>query len=578
MASGASSIKTISARFVAKFKRRRVTNSAKQSRTFVRFYMLAEDAYDTERVQAFVRIYMLGVVSLYIVVMGAFDAMPPEGQTELRAFLAAYLPFALLILGWVVVRPGVNVWRRLTSMTGDFSGIAWMLAHGGSTTLPFFAILLWVVLGTGLRFGRKYLQVGMVMGLICLAVVTWFNTYWQENLYVVAAFAVTAIVVPVYVLALLSHMERAYEAVREANRSKSRMMAHASHDLRQPIHAISLYTACLRDAGLQDKDLQVVDSIDRSLGQVQRLFKSLLDISTLDGGRVTPRREPIALTDVIDDILRQNAETAQRAGAVLRGVRCGLVVDVDQALLTTMLQNIISNAIKYAPGAPIVIGCRRRGRTVTMIVCDAGPGIAPEHQERVFEEFYQVRERGDRDIEGVGLGLPIVRRLAELLDLSVELRSLPGRGTCVAIAGLPVTAKPARVGKLPPVPLAPSVRGLHVLLVEDDDSVREATATLLKGWGCDVQTEAGIPVAVANCDLVITDYDLGGGLTGTECIHAVRALLGRSVPAVVLTGHDEARVCAEITDVSIPVLSKPLRPAELRSVILSVQASVMTPS
>lgn len=576
MASSAKSFKSVLERFVTLVLHRRKTDGT-EGKTFVRFYMLDEDAYDTERVQAYARICILAVVGAYIHTLAAFDTMTPTGESRLSWFIVAYLPFSLFILAWVKARPGVYVWRRVTSMTGDFSGIAWMLSHGGSSTLPIFAILMWVVLGTGLRFGRRYLQLAMLMGVICIAVVACFNTYWQQNPYVVAAFAVTAIVVPIYVLALLSRIEKAYEAAREANRSKSRMMAQASHDLRQPIHAISLYTACLRDAGLQDKELQVVDNIDRSLGQVQRLFKSLLDISTLDSGRVTPLREPVALTDVVDDILRQNAETAQRAGAMLRGVGCKLVVNVDRTLLTTMLQNVISNAIKYAPGSRILVGCRRRGRTVTMFVYDVGPGIAPEHQERVFEEFYQVRERGDRDIEGVGLGLPIVRRLAELLDLQVELRSEPGRGTCVAISGLPVVAKAQRAIKPATLKIASSMEGLRVLLVEDDDNVREATATLLRSWGCSVQAEAGIPRHVAECDLVITDYDLGGGVTGTDCIHAVRALLGPSVPAVVLTGHDEVKVCAEIPDVTIPILSKPVQPVELRSILLGMRASVTTP-
>lgn len=530
-------------------------------------YVPRTSKHDTERQQAFIRLYVHIPVGVYLIGMAAFDAIGPE-RDYLLWFMVGFALFSIAIMTWVLLLPGVNLTRRVISMTGDFCGCTWMMSHGGGATMPIFAVLLWVVLGTGLRFGPRYLQAATVLALISLAVVTSVNDYWRDNPYAVVAFAFTAIAVPLYVMVLLTRIEKAFQAATAANLSKSRFLAQASHDLRQPIHAISLYTACLRDAGLQAKELQVVDSIDRSLGQVQRLFKSLLDISTLDSGRVTPKREPVMVSDVLRDVQRQNAEAAQRAGCVVKIVRCREWIKTDRVLLTNMLQNLVTNAIKYAPGSRILLGCRRKAGTLTLVVFDQGPGIAHEHHSHIFEEFYQVRARGDRDIEGVGLGLSIVRRLGELLELRVELRSEPSRGTCVSLAGFPIVAKRMRATTLQTLPLATSVHGLRVLLVEDDDNVRDATATLLASWGCTVQAEAGVPSEVDACDLLITDYDLGGGMTGTECIRAVREQLGCSVPAVVMTGHDAARVRTEIDDLAIPILSKPVRPAELRSVIL----------
>lgn len=518
--------------------------------------------------QAMFRSALAVVVALYIAYFSYSGHIDGRDAVFLAAGVSVKIVVAVVIVIWTALVPDYRFSRRVAEFTLDRGGYTWLLCFGGPVTLPLYAMVLWITLGNGLRYGTNYLLAGVAAVFLGVILAWQVNPFWQAYPFVPSMLLFILVALPMYVLVLLRQIEDASKSARDANMAKSRMMAQASHDLRQPIHAISLYTACLRDAGLQPKELQVVDSIDRSLGQVQRLFKSLLDVSTLDSGRVTARREPVALGELVDDLMRQNGEPAQRAGIELRAVRCSLVVDVDRTLLTTMLQNVVSNCIKYAPGARVVIGCRRRGATASLYVYDDGPGIAPEHQSRVFEEFYQVRERGDRDIEGVGLGLPIVRRLADLLGLQVDLRSSPGRGTCVRISGLRVIPKPVRSGPPATVKLASSVQGLNILLVEDDDSVREATATLLQSWGCSVQAEATIPDQVEQCDLLITDYDLGGGVTGADCILAVRAMLGRDVAAVVMTGHDEAKVRAEITDDRIPVLSKPMRPAELRSIVL----------
>ncbi len=149
----------------------------------------------------------------------------------------------------------------------------------------------------------------------------------------------------------------------------------------------------------------------------------------------------------------------------------------------------------------------------------------------MFDEFYRVRQRGDKDIDGVGLGLPIVRRLCELLDLELRLRSVPLHGTCVTFGPLPIVGKPAEASRKPALDPAASVNGLRVLLVEDDEAVLAATANLLRRWGCQVQPEPTIPKTITATDLLITDFELGNGVTGTECIAAVQEALGRDVPS-----------------------------------------------
>jgi signal transduction histidine kinase/CheY-like chemotaxis protein len=533
------------------------------------FWLNEDREFDTDRAQAVIRIVMTCVIGIYMLVLEHTALLPVGGGLPIALLSAVYIPFVLALSTWILRRPGKHTGRRALSIGADYVGLTCVLCFGGAAALPVFAIVVWVTVGNGLRFGPRYLLASTVLALTSMAVAATYNGYWREAPYTTTTVLLTAMLVPAYIYVLLHRLHRAYDEANEANLSKSRFLAQASHDLRQPIHAISLFTACLRDAGLQPRELQMVENIDRSLASVSRLFKSLLDVSTLDSGKVTPKPEVVAIAEIIDDIVRQNSEAAQRTGTCLHAVRSSLLVEVDRGLLTTMLQNVVNNAIKYAPGGGILIGCRRRNGTVSVGVYDQGPGIPAEHRARVFEEFYQVRARGDRDVEGVGLGLPIVSRLARLLGLRVSLRSEQGRGTCVELHGLPIAQRRERVEPRLPVRPTSAIDGLRVLLVEDDEAVLVATASLLRSWGCVVQAETAIPAVVEACDLLITDFDLGGGVTGADCIRMVRAAAEPTVPAVVMSGHDETRVGEDMGDPDVPILSKPVRPAELRSVILA---------
>ncbi|WP_234791292.1 hybrid sensor histidine kinase/response regulator [Agrobacterium rubi] len=526
---------------------------------------------DSEDVkQAVVRV-IISFAAVFFIISSTFGGLRIAPEMGILILFAFYLPFSCVVLWWMKKHPGDHPWRRSIAIVCDMPALTYTMATGGASMLPIFALLMWVTVGNGLRFGPRYLVASTVMALASIAVSTMFNAYMRENPYVVLTLTATAILVPAYIYVLLDRVHQAYAAEQEANLSKSRFLAQASHDLRQPVHAISLFTACLRDANLRPAELQMVDNIDRSLQSVSRLFKSLLDVSTLDSGKVVPRYETIAIQDIIDDVLQQNTEAAHANDCKLRVQACKALVVTDRALLTTVLQNVVNNAIKYAPGRAILIGCRKQNGALVLQVFDQGPGISLEHQERVFEEFYQVRVRGDRDVDGVGLGLPIVKRLTSLMNLTVQLRSVPGRGTCVSLSGL--TMAPEQLSPQPrnvrTKPETFSVNGLRVLLIEDDEAVLRATASLLRKWGCEVQAETNIPERLAPCDLVITDFDLGEGTTGSDCISSVRAMAGWSLPAVVMSGHDAGRVRDELADGEIPILSKPVRPAELRSIIMT---------
>lgn len=524
-------------------------------------------ALSIERAPGLMRLYAIGAVGAWAAASHYLGWLPDGAWTLLLMLFALTLLCGVALLGWAIAQPKAAVlWRRGGHVL-DCGSLAAAAGIGGETLVPASVAFLWVSVGNAIGLGAGLLAVVSAALLLVMAGISYAGEFWHAH---VAALLGVAALVPIYMFVVLRQLKAANAAVVEASRAKSLFLAQASHDLRQPIHAISLFTSCLREAGLGARELRMVESIDRSLESVSRLFKSLLDVSTLDSGRVTPVVEQVAVQDILDDVWQQNIEAASRAGVDLRFVPCSAWIQTDRSLVATMLQNIVNNAIKYAPGSPVVVGCRRRRGRLAVMVLDQGPGIPAGHAERVFEEFYQVREHGDRDVEGVGLGLPIVKRLGGLLELQVDLQSRPGQGTAISIAGLKMAPPGQRASSTSQAPRPHSaMEGLRVLLVEDDEAVLAATASLLQSWGCEVLAASSVPGQVEDCDLLITDFDLGGGRTGLDCIRAVRHALEWDLPAVITTGHDADRVREELGDDEVSVLVKPVRPAELRSVILA---------
>lgn len=532
-----------------------------------------KNEYDVERGQAISRIVTVPLIFLYMIAaIAVSDRELTIPIAVILVYSVIYIPGSWLLFRNIVQKPGYNFKRRVFAISNDYLAMTFAMAIGGAITTPIFAMILWVTVGNGLRYGLRYLMAATGLALLSLAATTYFNSFWREQPYVVVTFIMTAILVPAYIYVLLNRVHKAYNSALEANLAKSRFLAQASHDLRQPIHAISLFIACLRDAQLEDEEQQMVNNIDRSLQSVASLFQSLLDISTLDSGKITAHLEDVEIGDILQDIAQQNSKAAQWAGVGLKVVRTQKFVRTDANLLTTMIQNIVSNALKYAPENPVLIGTRVRNGRLSIEVHDRGPGIAEEHLPRLFDEFYQVREKGDKDTEGVGLGLSIVHRLSKLMGLEISLRSVVGKGTTVIISGLNIVTAPVRSAEITRLKPVSMLDGLRVLLVEDDINILMATGILLEKWGCLVQREDALPEGKdVTCDFIITDFDLGAKTTGADCINYIRRENGHNIPAIIVTGHDENRVRDDVGDPDIPVLSKPIRPAELRSTIMAMK-------
>lgn len=530
---------------------------------------------DLEMIQALLRMAVIASSALYTLI-----AYEVEDMTATRTWviLAYCFAFGIVNTGLIIriaQKPGASTPRRMFALVVDnMAGIV-TITVGGEAMLPVYSVMLGMTVGYGMRYGRTYLLLSTGFALASLALIIRFTPFLQQHPAVAVMMILTMLVLPLFVYFLLSRLHIALEQTQAANEAKSRFLAQASHDLRQPIHSISLFTACLRDGQLGTDERRLVDNIERALSAVEQLFRSLLDIYTLNQGDMKPRLETIDVDALLSNLVSQNSEAANWAGVEVRLRPCRKHVRCDAALLRTLVQNLLSNAFKYAPDKPVLIGCRQYKGKLSIGVYDLGRGISAEHLPHLCNEFYRVREKRDQDIEGVGLGLSIVSRIARLLKLQLSIKSRPDHGTSVVVDGLPII--PANV-----VASEPDIDwnkrllgGLRVLLIEDNHNVLQATAMLLRKWGCAVQTASAIPQTRVDCDLVVTDFDLDRTASDADNIAYLREMRGRGIPAIVITGHELQHVQQSLNDPEIPILSKPVRPAELRSLLLSFKMNQM---
>ena len=531
---------------------------------------------NSELDQANLRIVVAGIAIVYISVLGFLPGQSLDTYLPVILYIALFL-IASIAFRQVIARwPGHYPARRIFGMIHDYTGTSFGMVVGGEAALPLYAVMVWVNLGNGMRYGSRYLAIATALALLALLIVYQLTPIWQAQPFMVLMLMITSTVIPVYAHILLERTRKASEEAIAANLEKSRFLAQASHDLRQPIHSIGLFTACLREARLGDEERRLVDNIDRSLLNVSQLFRSILDLYTLDNGRLVPKYQAVNLGEFLADLVRQNAEAARWAGVELRVRPCAHWVLVDPALLATMVQNVLSNCFKYGAQRPVLIGVRIRDGGLAVEIHDQGRGIAEEHLSKVFEEFYRVRHLRDKDVEGLGLGLSIVKRLGQLMGVHASLRSRVGHGTSVSLHGLTLATAPRQTAPRDEARQAGLLTGLKVCLVEDDHNVLLATQALLERWGCEVQAESSGRDLVSDCDIIVADYDLGNHATGIECIDALRVQRGWAVPALVLTGHDVEKIQAALHDRQIAILSKPVRPAELRGTLRDLSQEKLT--
>jgi signal transduction histidine kinase len=375
-------------------------------------------------------------------------------------------------------------------------------------------------------------------------------------------------------LDLVENLQREKVAAEQANAAKSRFLAAASHDLRQPVHALSLFVAAMRPRTMDDEARELLDHIDDSVRAMGGLFGGLLDISRLDAGVVEVNRRPIAVQPLLERVCHDFEVLANAKGLQLVLHECSASVMSDALLLERILRNIIANAITYTDRGRVVVGCRRRHGQLSIQVWDTGRGIPADEQEHVFQEFYQLGNPERDRTKGVGLGLAIVRRLTQLLGHTLTVRSELRQGSmfAVSIPYADAAALAAQTGEFAG-PFLAHGHGL-ILVIDDEMAIQIAMKSLLESWGYEA-------ITAGSCDemleriathrtaprLIISDYRLRDNASGIDAIERLRSEYNDEIPGMLITGDTAADRLKEAQESGFLLLHKPVPNHRLRASI-----------
>jgi signal transduction histidine kinase/CheY-like chemotaxis protein len=376
--------------------------------------------------------------------------------------------------------------------------------------------------------------------------------------------------------ATLEHkVEERTRQLELANLAKSRFLAAASHDLRQPLHALGLFVAQLHGQVRANERRRIVARIDAALSAMNELFNALLDISKLDAGVLTPSITEFPVAKLLDRVDTTFTGAAREKGLSLRVISSSAWVRSDFILLERIVFNLVSNAVRYTSSGGVVVGCRKRGVNLRIEVWDTGPGVPQDQQQNIFGEFYRLDAPGGGGRSGLGLGLAIVDRLCRLLDHSVRLTSILGKGSCFSVAVPRVAARP-EVGE-PPAPAHPLMDasdGKLVVVIDDDPLVLEGMCGLFRSWGyhllvagTDDEALAGVADRNRPPDLIVCDYHLSGGKTGMQVIEGLRRTLSAEIPAFLVSGDTSPELLHQARASGYHLLHKPVDPMSLRAMV-----------
>lgn len=370
-------------------------------------------------------------------------------------------------------------------------------------------------------------------------------------------------------------LQRQIEEAEKSNDAKTRFLAAASHDLRQPLHSMELMLEILARIVQEPAQQELVSDIAQAANIAAGLLNPLLDYSRLEAGMVQPEIEDFSIASLLRDMDVRFRSQAENAGLELRIVPSDAVIRSDPVLLSLIVSNFLSNAVRYTEKGRLLLGCRRHGNALRIEVWDTGPGIDSKHLHSIFEEFHQLETVSrDRD-KGLGLGLAIVKAQASLLQHEVRVATNPGRGSTFSIEVPLIKA----TEKHNPVLVADAVKpeflvGLRMLILEDDPGIQRATKTLLERWGCNVSLAANgdeamnvIADETAMFDLIIADYQLEHGDNGVDTVLQIQDRLDYDVPAIIVTADFSNESLRRADKNAFPVLQKPFRPDALRSAI-----------
>jgi signal transduction histidine kinase/CheY-like chemotaxis protein len=363
------------------------------------------------------------------------------------------------------------------------------------------------------------------------------------------------------------------EIAEQASQAKSRFLAAASHDLRQPVHALSLFVGALHSVPMPPEGRRLVEQIDASTSAMDILFAALLDISKIDAGVVAVDRRAFPIDTVLERVCRDHRDDARAKGIALSHVRCRAWIDSDPTLVERIARNLVANAVRYTDAGRIVVGCRRRrGGRIALQVWDTGRGIPAAQHERVFHEYYQLGNPERDRSQGLGLGLAIVRRLTHLIGATVRLRSAPGWGSCFEVG---FARAPERPAESLDAANESDVHGAGLVVVIDDEAaIRLGMSILLSGWGYDVVAAGSVDEAIERLaaharrpGLLLCDFRLRGGETGIDAIQRLRTEYNEPIPAMLISGDTAAERLREVQASELLLLHKPVPNDRLRTAI-----------
>ena len=432
-------------------------------------------------------------------------------------------------------------------------------------------VLVPVILRVALEGDRLHLYIAAVM-LVVLAFILGFGHHLNNLMTQSLAMRYENVDLIGELTRETAAADRARASAEAANRDKTQFLAAASHDLRQPLHAMGLFGAALAARVHEPAARDIVVSINATVEALERQFTTLMDISKLDAGAVSPARSAFPLAPLFARLECEFVPLAASRRLRLSVVPTGVWVDSDPVLLERILGNLVSNAVRHTQRGGAVVGVRRRAAQVAIEVRDTGAGIPAAERERIFEAFYQIRSAEPGAGRGMGLGLAIIRRLAALLEHPIEVDSTPSRGSRFAVV---VPRAPARAAS-PACRLATgrtaSLDGALIAVIDDERAIVEAMRVWFGQWGatvCGGASSSEVLEALGEAgrypDLIVADYRLCGGALGTDAVSLLRAELGEPIPALLVSGDASAEALFAMQASALEVLLKPVLPGDLQA-------------
>jgi signal transduction histidine kinase/CheY-like chemotaxis protein len=523
---------------------------------------------------------ILLVVALRAASFSAYRRAPRNGRTAFWAKVFTY-GAGLQGLAWgvagFVLMPSEPLGYQLFVLSVLVGMAAGAIASLAAYTPALYAFLPTAVLPASFEFFRIGDSIHIALGLmtfVYIAALMYFGRMINKGL-------VESLSLRFANLDLVNQLSLQRDEAERANVAKSMFLAAASHDLRQPLHSLMLFTAALETHlnGVQQRDeRRLLDKINASVQALEKLFDTLLDVSRLDAGVLLPQVRDFQLDGLLSRLVAEHAPDARAKGLQLVYSPVDVMVRSDPALLERILRNYLLNAVRYTEQGEIRVSVVLLDGHARLEVRDTGVGVPASEHRAIFDEFFQLGNPERDRTKGLGLGLSIVRRIADLLDHPIGVESEPGRGSCFSVTVPLGESGSTRSEYAAPAEDPEEVSGLRVLVVDDESDAREGTSTLLRRWGCRPLAVASEDEAIAMLrserlapDAVVVDYRLRDGRTGVQVIERLQRELGIEIPAMIVTGDTAPERLREAEASGHPLAHKPVRPAVLKNFLRDVR-------